>query len=319
MTPFRIVFMGTPEFAVPSLAALISGPDQVVGVVCQPDRPKGRGRRLLPPPVKVLAEQAGLPVLQPVKIRSDALLAEIAALRPDLLVVAAYGRILPGPLLNLPALGAINVHGSLLPKYRGAAPIQWALINGEPETGVTIMQMDEGMDTGAILLPAALPIDEDDTSGCLFVKLAELGAATLLTALERLHAGSLPPIRQDDTTASEAPMLRKEMGHLDWGRPAPELHCLIRGLDPWPMASSPLDGRRLRLFAPKLAEGRGNEAPGTILRADALGLLVATGQGRLLIREVQPEGRRRMTVAEFLHGARIEPGACFISELPVCS
>ncbi|HFQ90908.1 MAG TPA: methionyl-tRNA formyltransferase, partial [Desulfobulbus sp.] len=228
-SPLRILFMGTPDFAVPSLQALIDGPDQVVAVVCQPDRPRGRGRKLTPPPVRRCAEAAGIPVLQPSSIRTDEFHDTVRELRPDLIVVAAYGRILPGSLLNLPPMGTINVHGSLLPKYRGAAPIQWAVINGETETGVTIMQMDEGMDTGDILLPVKTPIGEEDTAGTLFARLARLGGEALVKAIALLKEGRLTPIPQDDTLATEAPMLTKEQGRLDWSRDARSLHCLIRG------------------------------------------------------------------------------------------
>ncbi len=259
MRPLRILFMGTPDFAVPTLQALLDGPDTIVGAVCQPDRKKGRGKKLQPPPIKVLAQEKGLPVLQPTSIRTDAFLDEIKALQLDLIVVAAYGKILPGKLLNLPPLGTINVHGSLLPKYRGAAPIQWALINGEQETGVTIMQMDVGMDTGDILLPAKLPITDDDTTGTLFEKIAMLGGKALLEAIGLLKEDKLPPIKQDESLATEAPMLTKEQGHIDWNRPARELHCLIRGLDPWPSAYGFLGDRRFRFFKPQVVHRDGGK------------------------------------------------------------
>ncbi|MCI5191062.1 MAG: methionyl-tRNA formyltransferase, partial [Candidatus Electrothrix sp. AS4_5] len=248
--PLRIVFMGTPDFAVPSLHALLDCPEQVVGVVCQPDRKQGRGKKLCPPPVKVLAEQAGIPILQPTCICDDAFLNTISALEPDLIVVTAYGRILQSRLLHLPRFGTINVHGSLLPKYRGAAPIQWAIINGETETGVTVMQMDEGVDTGDILLPLKIPITAEDTSGTLFDKLADLGGQALFEAISRIKRGDLPPTPQDDALSCPAPMLNKEMGQLDWSKSAQELHCLIRGLDPWPSAYGFIDKRRFRFFKP---------------------------------------------------------------------
>ena len=307
-SPLRIIFMGTPDFAVPTLQALIDSPDQVVTVICQPDRKKGRGKKLSPPPVKILAEQAGIPVLQPTAIRTDAFLEQIRALQPDLIVVTAYGRILPGSLLNLPPLGTINVHGSLLPKYRGAAPIQWAVINGETESGVTIMQMDEGMDTGDILLPVSLPIEEDDTSGTLFAKLSELGGQALVKAIALLKEDKLPPVKQDDTLATEAPMLNKEMGHLDWSKCADELHCLIRGLDPWPSSYGFVDDKRFRFFKPQIVAGAVKEPPGTLCRADKNGILVATGRDYLLIREIQPEGKKRMTVQSCLCGMELPVG-----------
>ncbi len=309
--PLRIIFMGTPDFAVSTLQALIDSPDQVVTVICQPDRKKGRGKKLSPPPVKVLAEQAGIPVLQPTAIRTDEFLEQIRALQPDLIVVTAYGRILPGSLLNLPPLGTINVHGSLLPKYRGAAPIQWAVINGETETGVTIMQMDEGMDTGDILLPVSLPIEDDDTSGTLFTKLSQLGGQALVKAIALLKKDKLPPVKQDGSLATEAPMLNKEMGHLDWNRSAAELHCLIRGLDPWPSAYSFIGDRRFRFFKPQVVAGEVTEAVGTLCRADKDGILVATGNNYLLIREIQPEGKKRMTVQSCLCGMKLPVGEQF--------
>jgi len=307
----RIIFMGTPDFAVPTLQALIDSPDEVVTVICQPDRKKGRGKKLSPPPVKVLAEQAGIPVLQPTKIRTDEFLDTIRVLQPDLIIVTAYGRILPGSLLNLPPLGTINVHGSLLPKYRGAAPIQWAVIKGETETGVTIMQMDEGMDTGDILLPVILPIEEDDTSGSLFDKLAKLGGQSLVKAIALLKEDRLPPVKQDDSLATEAPMLNKEMGHLDWSRSAADLHCLIRGLDPWPSAYGFIGDKRFRFFKPQVVAGEVSELPGTLCRADKEGILVATGEDYLLIRQIQPEGKKRMTVQSCLCGMQLPVGEQF--------
>jgi methionyl-tRNA formyltransferase len=307
----RIIFMGTPEFAVPTLQALIDSPDEVITVICQPDRKKGRGKKLSPPPVKILAEQAGIPVLQPTAIRTDDFLETIRALRPDLIVVTAYGRILPGSLLNLPPLGTINVHGSLLPKYRGAAPIQWAVIRGESETGVTIMQMDEGMDTGDILLPVTLPIGENDTSGSLFDKLSRVGGKALVKAIGMLKEGKLVPVKQDNSLATEAPMLNKEMGHLDWNKEAHELHCLIRGLDPWPSAYGFLTEKRFRFFKPQVITGAVQEAAGTLCRADKEGILIATGRDYLLIREIQPEGKKRMTVQSCLCGMQLPVGEKF--------
>lgn len=306
--PLRIVFMGTPDFAVPSLQALLDGPDQVVAVVCQPDRERGRGKLLSPPPVKVLAEQHGLPILQPQSVRKEPFLEQMRALAPDILAVVAYGKILPAALLQLPRLGAINVHGSLLPKFRGAAPIQWAVINGEAETGVTIMQLDEGMDTGDILLSVPVAIGPQETAGELFDRLSPLGGATLAAAIEQLKLGRLAPQPQDHALASTAPMLSKEMGHIDWSLPAARLHCLIRGLDPWPSAYGFIDGKRHRFFNPEIVRLTPDKPPGTIFRADNQGLLIAAGEDCLLIREIQPEGKKRMDVAACLRGAPIAPG-----------
>jgi methionyl-tRNA formyltransferase len=310
-TPYRIIFMGTPEFAVPSLQALIDHGETVVAVVSQPDRPKGRGRKLAPTPVKELALAHGIPVLQPTKIRTAEFLDELRAYNADLFVVTAYGRILPGTLLNLPRLGTINVHGSLLPKYRGAAPVQWAILRGESETGITIMQMDEGMDTGDILLPRPLAISPDDTAATLAVKMAHLGGQALVEALKLLKAGKLPRQKQDDTLATDAPLLTKEMGAIDWNKSAHEISCQIRGLDPWPTAHANLNGEAIRLFKPMVVNAAANESPGTVIRADKAGLLVATTNGLLQVGELQREGGKRLPAADFLRGHPIAPGSRF--------
>ncbi len=308
---FRIIFMGTPDFSVPALQGLIDGPDQVVAVVTQPDRPRGRGKKLSPPPVKVTAQAAAIPVLQPTQIKTAEFADELRSYEPDLIVVAAYGRILPASILDLPPYGCINIHGSLLPRHRGAAPIQWAILAGDKEAGVTIMEMDVGMDTGAMLLPAAIPIEDDDTAGSLFAKLSSLGATTLLKALELLHQNSLPPVEQDHSLATEAPPLKKEDGAIDWNRSAWQIHCLIRGMDPWPTAFSFLNGKRFRFFAPQLSEQDTDLEPGSIIAADRNGLLLATGDKALLVREIQPEGKKRMTVEAYLCGQSLEKGQKF--------
>ena len=309
--PYRIVFLGTPEFAVPSLQALLDHGENVVCVVTQPDRPKGRGRKLTAPPVKELALQADIPVLQPTKIRTEEFREAIAAYKPDLMVVTAYGRILPGPLLSLPRLGTFNVHGSLLPNYRGAAPSQWALINKEAETGVTIMQMDEGLDTGDMLLPAAIPIDPADTTATLAPKLAALGGEALVRALDLLKEGKLPPIKQDDNLATLAPPLTKDQGVIDWNQPATAISGLIHGLDPWPTASSSIDNKRFKLFASTVVPGTDMPPPGTLCAADKNGLLIATNADFLLVHEIQMEGARRMPVEVFLNGRCLPIGKRF--------
>ena len=311
MKKFRIIFMGTPDFAVPALKKLLAGPDDIVAVVTQPDRNRGRGRKLSPSPVKVVAQQHNLPILQPIKIRTVEFLASLKSYRPDLIVVAAYGRILPSSILNLPPLGCINIHGSLLPRHRGAAPIQWAVIKGDRVIGVTIMNVDEEMDTGDILLPKSMEMAEDDTAGSLFAKLAELGGNALIEALELLRQEKLTAKQQDHSAATMAPPLNKEDGLLDWGLSAQELHCLIRGLDPWPTAFTFLDGKRLRLFSPEIIYKDSKLSPGTILMANKQGILVATGENCLLIREVQPDGKKRMTAGSFICGHKIDPGALF--------
>jgi len=313
---YRIIFMGTPDFAVPSLSGLLQSCHEVVAVVTQPDKKKGRGKILAAPPVKELAEKHGIAVLQPTKIKTDEFLEQLKGYSPDLIVVVAYGRILPASILNLAPLGCINVHGSLLPRHRGAAPIQWAVISGDNKAGVTIMQMDEGMDTGDILLPAAVKIEESETAGSLFARLADLGSETLLTALTRLQNGNLPPQQQDHEKATMAPPLKKEMGLIDWSKSAEELQCLIPGLDPWPSAYTYLDGKRYRLFSPKVVHKQSDAPAGSILLADNNGLLIATGSKALLVEELQPEGKKRLTVEAFLCGHPVAIGSRFSSELP---
>lgn len=311
--PLRIIFMGTPDFAAATLKALIDGPDEIVAVVTQPDRAKGRGKKLTPPPTKVLAEAVGIPVLQPTKIKTENFRNGLLSYQPDLIVVTAYGRILPQTLLDLAPLGCINVHGSLLPKYRGAAPIQWAVINGEEETGVTIIQMNAGMDTGDMLLSARIATSPDETAGSLFEKLAAVGCATLLTAIQGLQEGTITPVSQDDSLATVAPMLKKNDGLIDWHRDAAEIERLIRGLDPWPSAFCFLNGKRLRLFHPEVVHQDHDQQPGTVLIADKRGIAIACGRNTLLAKEIQPEGKKRMDVESFLCGHPLAAGTLLAS------
>jgi methionyl-tRNA formyltransferase len=309
----RIVFMGTPEFAVPSLEALLRSDDQVVGVVTQPDRPKGRGQELTAPPVKQLAERSGVPVLQPTKMKDPAFLAALQAWQPDVIAVAAFGRILPPAILSLPPRGCLNVHGSLLPKYRGAAPIQWAIINGERETGITTMLMDEGMDTGAMLLQEAIPIEPDDTGGTLGAKLAQVGAKLLIETLRQLKIGQLHSIVQDHSQATLAPILKKEHGLIDWNLSAAALANRVRGLAPWPgaytFAQHHNHVERWSIWEAHVSETAGSPGqPGAIIKVEKDRLLVATGEGALAITAIQPAGGRRMTVAQYLAGHAISPG-----------
>ena len=309
----RIVFMGTPEFAVPSLEALLRSEDQVVGVVTQPDRPKGRGQELTAPPVKQLAERSGIPVLQPTKMKDPAFLSALQAWQPDVIAVAAFGRILPPAILSLPPQGCINVHGSLLPKYRGAAPIQWAIINGEREAGITTMLMDEGMDTGAMLLQEAIPIEPEDTGGSLGIKLAQVGAKLLIETLRQLKAGQLHPIIQDHSQATLAPILKKEHGLIDWKLSATALANCVRGLAPWPgaytFARHHNRTERWNIWEARVAETSGSLGqPGTIIKVEKDRLLMATGEGTLAITALQPAGGRRMTVPQYLAGHPIDPG-----------
>lgn len=314
MSGYRIIFMGTPDFAVPTLQSLIDSDHQVLCVVTQPDKKKGRGKKLAPPPVKVVAEQNNIPVLQPTKIKTPEFLEELKELRPDLIVVIAYGRILPESILNLPPLGCINVHGSLLPRHRGAAPIQWAIIEGDKKAGITIMQMDVGMDTGDILLPAEIEVAEDETAGSLFTKLSELGAPTLLEALTLLEQNKLPGNPQDNEEATAAPPLKKEQGLIDWSKPAEKLHCLIRGLDPWPSSYSFYNNIRYRFFNPEIIRKSVDSPPGTVIRADKEGILIATGSDCLLIKEIQPEGKKRLTAEAYLCGHPLPAGSLFTNQ-----
>jgi methionyl-tRNA formyltransferase len=298
----RIVFFGTPEFAVPSLRALLAGRDPVIGVVCQPDKPAGRGQLLAVPPVKQAALRARLPVFQPEKLRAPETIETLASWAPELIVVAAYGKILPKHVLDLPRLGCINVHASLLPKYRGAAPIQWAILRGEERTGVTIMCMNERMDAGDILLRQETAIARQETYGELQARLAEMGARALMDAIARLHAGTLmrQPQREDEMTL--APMIKKEDGRIDWTQPAVHIACRVRAFNPWPSASTTLRGKQLKIHRAHAEAAESGAPPGTILRIGE-GVAVATGGGTLVLDEVQLEGRKRLPAAEFARGA----------------
>jgi methionyl-tRNA formyltransferase len=306
--PLRIVFAGTPEFAVPSLRALLEGPDSVVGVLTQPDRPAGRGRKLQAPPVKRAAEAAGVPVAQPERLADAADREVLAEWTPDLLVVTAYGLILPRAVLELPRLGCINVHASLLPAYRGAAPIQRAILDGRKETGITIMQMAPGLDSGPMLLQRRRPIGERETGGELHDALAELGAEALSEALAGLRAGTLEAVPQDPEQATYAAKIHKAEAELDWRRPAAELDRVVRAFNPWPVAFTHQAAGPLRIWRahPGAATGA---APGT-LEEDTDGLpAVACGDGRLLVLEqVQPPGRKAMAAADALRGGHLAPG-----------
>lgn len=285
----------------PSLQALLDGPDAVVGVVCQPDRPAGRGQKLQAPPVKQLALRAGLPVAQPLKLKSGDFPAQLRAWAPDLAVVAAYGRILPADILATPRLGCVNVHASLLPKYRGAAPIQWAILDGEAETGVTIMRMNERMDEGDILLQRATPIGADETTGTLQARLADIGAAALVAALAPLLAGTLVPVAQDHAAATLAPLIRKEQGAIDWCAPAALIERQVRGFNPWPSAYTTLHGALLKLHRARVLPGAASAPPGTVVACDD-GIRIATGAGVLAVDELQLAGRKSLAAADFARG-----------------
>lgn len=308
----RVIFFGSPEFAVPTLRAVAAAHD-VRLVVSQPDRPAGRGRALNPPAVKQVAQELGLPTLQPTKLRDPELATQLGALDPEVFVVVAYGRILPPALLALPALGPYNVHGSLLPKYRGAAPIQWAVINGETETGICIMRMEEGLDTGPVLVRQSVAIAEEDTAGTLAVRLAALGAELMVAALPRIAAGTLTPEPQDHQRATLAPMLDKEHGLLDFRLPARLVSAQARGVDPWPGATASLEGEVLKLYRPRLVAGAG--PPGQVLGASAQGLEVACGQGAVAFAELQFPGRKRLAAAAVLAGRPIPIGSTLVGKV----
>ncbi|HEX4967155.1 MAG TPA: methionyl-tRNA formyltransferase [Nitrospiraceae bacterium] len=305
----RLVFVGTPGFAVVSLEALLRSEDPVVGVVTQPDRPKGRGNILTPSPVKLLAQQSQIPLLQPLKMKDPEFLQTLVGWKPDLIAVAAFGRILPPAILSLPSLGCINVHGSLLPKYRGAGPIQWAIINGETESGITTMQMDEGMDTGAMLLQEAIPITSDDTAGSLSERLAQLGGRLLVETIARLKAGTLVPRPQDASQATMAPLLEKEDGVIDWTLPAAVLANRVRGLSPWPGAYTTIvGGDRWTIWRALALPGPVTKPPGMVVAVTTKAIHVATGAGVLAVTELQPANSRRMAVSQYLAGHPVAVG-----------
>jgi methionyl-tRNA formyltransferase len=308
MSKPRIIFMGTPEFAVPSLEILVQHPYQVIGVVTQPDRPKGRGKQLAPPPVKMFAEQYHLTVLQPERAKDQEFMDAFRKLAPDLVAVAAFGQLLPKGILDLPPLGCINVHPSLLPKYRGAAPLNWTIIQGETRTGVTIMRMDEGMDSGDILLQEATPIGPEETVGELHDRLAKTGAELLLKTIQMIEDGTVRRTPQDHAAATFAPRLKKEDGIIDWQRNADEIVHLILGLSPSPCAYSILQGRTLKIFTATARKSPIGQMPGTVLAVTPEGLPVAAGEGVVFLREVQAEGKKRMPVQDFLRGVRLRSG-----------
>ena len=307
----RVVFMGTPDFAVGTLTALAEAGHEIVGVVSQPDKPKGRGKALMPTPVKEEALRLGLPVYQPRRVREESFVETLRSLHPDVIVVAAFGQIIPESILTLAPLGCVNVHASLLPRYRGAAPIQWAVIDGEEESGVTIMQMDAGLDTGDMIARVTVPIAPEETGGSLFDKLSQAGARLLVETLPSLenHTAVFEKQPQESPTAY-AGMIRKEMGNLDWKLPALRLERLIRGLNPWPSAYTFLGKKSLKLWRAQVLENvSGQDAPaGTVLQADAGGFLVQTGDGILKILELQLEGKKRMDAEAFLRGCQIPAG-----------
>ncbi|MBF8250943.1 MAG: Methionyl-tRNA formyltransferase [Deltaproteobacteria bacterium] len=306
--------MGTPDFAIPSLRALIESPDDVVAVITQPDRAKGRHGDISPPPVKVLAQQNNIPVYQPEKVKNKGFLPQLKALNPDVIVVVAYGQILSREILDIPPKWCINIHASLLPKYRGSAPINWALINGEKVTGVTSMIVSEALDSGPILLKKDVAIEEDDDVKTLHDKLSKAGGELLSETMNGIRKGDLTPVPQNESEATYFPMLEKSDGLIDWHKKAEEIRNRIRGLNQWPGTYTYLSGAMLKIFKADIISGQwpvvGGQAyqPGTILDISDKGIVIATGEGYLSIKELQLEGKRRMTVAEFVRGHKIEKG-----------
>ncbi len=315
----RVVYMGTPDFAVPALQSLLASRHQVVGVVTNPDKPVGRGNKISEPPVKRAALAAGVEVFQPKGLRNEAAQEKLRAWAPDLIVVAAYGRILPEAVLAIAPLGCLNIHASLLPHYRGAAPINWCIVRGEVETGITIMQMEAGLDTGPMLLKRAVAIAPDETAQTLHDKLAPLGGPLLLQAIDSLLDGSISPQAQDHELATWAPMIKREDAALDWTKPAQELDNQLRGFSPWPGASSwwhPSDAasspQLIKIGAARAVEGEG--APGEVLSVDEGAVLVACGQGALRLDILQAPGRRALPARDFLNGTRVSAGDRFGDE-----
>ena len=300
----RIVFMGTPDFAVPCLARLLDDGHEVAGVFTQPDKPRGRGYKLMPPPVKELALERGLPVYQPAKMRDGEALSILRELSPELVVVVAYGKILPKEILELPKYGCVNVHGSLLPRWRGAAPIQWSVIAGDAEGGVTTMYMAEGLDTGDMILRRATPIGPDETSDELYERLAALGAQALSETVTLIAAGRAPREPQDDAASCYAPMLSKELAEIDFSKPAREVHNLVRGMNSWPVAHTTLGGKLLKVYRTRASQVTG--APGDLHGGKSFTL--ACGEGAVELVEIQAEGGRRMNAADYLRGHPVAAG-----------
>ena len=303
----RIIFMGTPEFAAPAIDSLLAAGHEIAAVFSQPDKPKGRGYAMTPPPVKGRAMEHGIPVYQPKSMRDGEALAVFQELQPDVGVVIAYGKILPQEILDAPKFGCINVHASLLPKYRGAAPIQWSVIDGEPKTGVTTMQMDAGLDTGDMLMKSETAIAPDETAGELHDRLSAMGAALIVQTLDALAKGELRPEKQDDSQTCYAKMLTKELCAVDWSRSALEIHNQIRGLSPWPVATAVLEGKKLKLHRSAVSLLDADEAKcGEIICLEPF--TVQCGSGAVELLEIQAEGKKRMTSEEYLRGHRIEKG-----------
>ena len=304
----KIVFMGTPDFAVPALEALIEAGHEITAVVTQPDRPKGRGKELAISPVKECALKHGLKIMQPEKIKDEAAVSQLKQIDADVYVVAAFGQILSQEILDIPRLGCVNIHASLLPKYRGAAPIQQAIIEGEKSTGITIMQMNAGMDTGDILATASIPIGEEDTAGTMFDKLSALGGELVTQTLPRLEAGEITPVPQDNALSTKCGKITKEMGHINWNMSSAKIRSLVQAMNPWPSSFTGVSGKILKIWRARALNEPAKGAPGTVSEVTKDSFLVNTGNGQLEVLEVQLEGKKRMKTADFLLGYELKAG-----------
>ena len=304
----KIVFMGTPDFAVGALEALVEAGHEVVAVVTQPDKPKGRGKEMQQTPVKACAVKHNIEVFQPIKIKTPEAVEVLKGYEAELFVVAAFGQILSKEILDMPKYGCVNIHASLLPKYRGAAPIQWAILDGEKETGVTIMQMNEGLDTGDMLTKVVVPIEDTDTGESLFDKLAEAGAKLLIETIPQIEAGTLEPEPQDDSLSTYAKMIKKEMGLIDWKREALVLERLVRGMNSWPSAYTHFQGKTLKVWEAEVETCEAQAVPGSVVEVTKNSIKVQTGKDLLVLKQIQLEGKKRMDVAAFLLGYKVETG-----------
>lgn len=307
----RVIFMGTPDFAVETLEEIIKAEHEVVLVVSQPDKAVGRSKALKYTPVKACAIEHGIEVYQPERVREEACVEYLRGYAPDIIIVEAFGQIIPKAILDMPRYGCVNVHASLLPKYRGAAPIQWAVINGDMVTGVTTMRMDEGLDTGDMIMKQEVIIREDETSGSLFERLSKIGAELCVRTMAAIEAGIAIYIPQDEKEATHTRKIEKELGSIDWTRDAKTIECLIRGLDPWPSAYTRMNDKTLKIWKAKAVSGESGVAPGCIVKIEKSGITVQTGEGMLLLTEVQLEGKKRMSVEAFLNGYPVEAGTYF--------
>lgn len=301
----KIVFMGTPEFAVPCLQKIIDEGHEVLAVVTQPDKPKGRGKKLAMPPVKELALKYNIDVYQPVKAREESFVEKLKEINPELIVVVAFGQILPKSILDIPKFGCVNVHASLLPKYRGAAPLNWVIINGEEKTGVTTMYMDVGLDTGDMILKSEIPLDDEITAGELHDKMMIDGANVLKETIDLIAQGKAPREKQNDDETCYSPIMDKTLGNIDWKKSAKDIHNLVRGVNPWPSAYTTYENQTMKIWKTKVVDKNSDKAPGTILKVDKEGIEVNTGNGVIQISEIQMSGKKRMVVSEYIKGNTI--------------